>query len=192
MDIRDVVHGVIQIESHELPILDSPYFQRLRQIRQTGFAEHSFPGSTHNRYIHSLGALQTITLTFEAIFTQLKTRSPRTWLRFRALARFAAMLHDIGHGPLSHTTEFAMPQASLLKVPGHKKSSNRKATHEDFTLKILLDSELTPLLEKASSLFGFKPIHIASVTNPILIRRMTFSTKPWRAKKSISARFFIS
>ena len=162
MDIRDTVHGVIHIESHELPIIDSYVFQRLRQIKQTGFAEHSYPGATHNRYIHSLGALQTITDTFQSIFAKLKIKNEDAWLRFRALSRFAALLHDIGHGPLSHTTEFAMPEVSQLKVPGQKKTQNRKATHEDYTLKIILDSPLTPLLEKATKAFGFNPIHIAA------------------------------
>lgn len=160
MDIRDVVHGVIPIESHELPILDSYIFQRLRQIRQTGFAEHSYPGATHNRYSHSVGAIQSITDNFEAIFTKLKSRSPGAYWRFRALVRLSAMLHDIGHGPLSHTTEFAMPEVSKLDP---KVTSKRKATHEDYTLKILLNSPLTPLLDKAGKKFHFTAQHIASL-----------------------------
>ncbi|NDF14984.1 HD domain-containing protein, partial [bacterium] len=137
MDIRDVIHGVIPIDPHELPILESWLFQRLREIRQTGFAEHSYPGATHNRYIHSIGALHTITETFEAIFFGLKKRNFDAWKSFRALVRFTAALHDIGHGPLSHTTEFAMPDVSKL---GTHPGSKRKATHEDYTLKIILDS----------------------------------------------------
>ena len=162
MNIRDAIHGAIEIDQHELPIIDSYFFQRLREIKQTGFAEQSFPGATHNRYIHSLGATHTITQTFESIFSPSKLKLPAdAWKRFRALARLSAMLHDIGHGPLSHTTEFAMPEVSKLKVPGAKKS-NRKATHEDYTLKILLDSPLTPILEKATAPFGFTPVHIAA------------------------------
>jgi HD superfamily phosphohydrolase len=160
VDIRDVIHGVIQIESHELPILNSYIFQRLRQIKQTGFAEHSYPGATHNRYIHSLGALHTITETFESIFIKLKERSPEAWTRFRAAVRLSAMLHDIGHGPLSHTTEFAMPEITKLDP---KSNSKRKATHEDYTLKILIDSPLSPLLERAGKKFGFTPLHIAAL-----------------------------
>jgi HD superfamily phosphohydrolase len=160
MDIRDVIHGVIQIDSHELPVIESYLFQRLRQIRQTGFAEHSYPGATHNRYIHSLGALHTITETFDAIFEGLRKRNHSAWRRFRALSRFSALLHDIGHGPLSHTTEFAMPEISRL---GTGQTAKRKATHEDYTLKIILDSPLTPLLEKGGSAFGFTPRHIASL-----------------------------
>lgn len=163
INIRDAIHGAIEIEKHELPVIDSYFFQRLREIKQTGFAEQSFPGATHNRYIHSLGATQTITQTFESIFSPSKLKIPAdSFKRFRALARFSAMLHDIGHGPLSHTTEFAMPEVSKLKVPGAKKS-NRKASHEDYTLKILLDSPMTPVLEKAAAPFGFTPLHIAAV-----------------------------
>lgn len=162
INIRDAIHGAIEIEKHELPILDSYFFQRLREIRQTGFAEQSFPGATHTRYIHSLGATHTITQTFEAIFSPSKIRIPtEAYKRFRALARLSAMLHDIGHGPLSHTTEFAMPEVSKLKVPGAKKS-NRKASHEDYTLKILLDSPFTPILEKACATYGFTPAHVAA------------------------------
>ena len=159
MDIRDVIHGVILIEPHELPVLESFLFQRLRQIRQTGFAEHSYPGATHNRFIHSVGALHTATESFESIFDGLKRRFPETWKRYRAVVRLAALLHDVGHGPLSHTTEFAMPEVSKLDST---KNSRRKATHEDYTLKIILDSPLTPVLEKAGKSHGFSPTHIAS------------------------------
>jgi HD superfamily phosphohydrolase len=160
VDIRDVVHGVIPVDSHELPILDSFVFQRLRQIKQTGFAEQSYPGATHNRYSHSLGAMHTATEAFDSIFRVLETRSPQTFKRFRAVTRIAALLHDVGHGPLSHTTEVAMPPISLLDPQNH---SQRLATHEDYTLKIILDSPLTPLLEKAGNEFGFTPQHIASL-----------------------------
>ena len=160
MDIRDVVHGVIQIDSHELPVLDSFVFQRLRQIRQTGFAEHSYPGATHNRYTHSLGAMHTATEAFTTIFRSFESRYPSSFKRFRALVRLAALLHDVGHGPLSHTTEFAMPDISALDPTD---TSGRKATHEDYTLKIILDSPLTQVLEKAGETFGFKPIHIAGL-----------------------------
>ena len=160
MDIRDVVHGVIPIDPHEIPILDSFAFQRLRQIKQTGFAEQSYPGATHNRYSHSLGAMHTATEAFHSIFRILESRSPETFLRLRALVRLAALLHDVGHGPLSHTTEYAMPDVCFVDP---KNVSDRKATHEDYTLKIILDSPLTPILERAAALFGFEPIHIAGL-----------------------------
>ena len=170
MEIRDVVHGSIDVHSAELPILDSKYFQRLRQIKQLGFAENSFPSATHNRYIHSLGAMHTASKAFDTIFSgknipgafRLKNAEIE---RFKPLVRLAALLHDCGHGPLSHTTEFAMPDVRELKVPGIK-SKARKATHEDYTLKIILDSGLTPHLEKAGKTHGFGALHVAALIEP--------------------------
>ena len=56
MEIRDPIHGTLDIPTAEEQILDSRVFQRLRQIKQLGFSEFSFPGATHNRFLHSLGA----------------------------------------------------------------------------------------------------------------------------------------
>ncbi len=189
MEIRDVIHGSIVIERSELPIVDSKYFQRLRQIKQLGFAEYSFPSATHNRYAHSLGAMETATQAFETIFgfqkhqeskkkknsphnwaepcTQIASTHPNAYSRFRAVTRLAALLHDIGHGPLSHTTEFAMPPVNQLNVPGQPEE-DRIATHEDYTLKIILDSGLTPLLNDAGKNQGFNAWHVAALIQPEL------------------------
>lgn len=184
MEIRDVIHGSIGLDRRELPVLDSRHFQRLRQIKQLGFAEYSYPNATHNRYIHSLGALETATRAFDTIFgsaiksstrprqyaadrLNLADLAPSAFARLRAVTRLAALLHDIGHGPLSHTTEFAMPEARALQIPGGVIGrQNRQATHEDYTLKIILDSSLTPLLEKAGVEHGFSPRHVATLIEP--------------------------
>lgn len=167
MEIRDVIHGSILIDSPELAIIDSRYFQRLRQIKQLGFAENSFPSATHNRYIHSLGAMHTASRAFDTIFSGKLTDADHA--RLRAVARLAALLHDVGHGPLSHTSEIAMPDVRSLAVPGIKASkTSRKATHEDYTLKIILDSTLTPMLERAGATYGFKPVHIAALIEPAI------------------------
>jgi len=167
MEIRDVIHGSIALHSSELPILDSRYFQRLRQIKQLGFAENSFPSATHNRYIHSLGAMHTASAAFTRIFAGPVFKSSRKHegiSRFKPVVRLASLLHDIGHGPLSHTTEFAMPEVSKLKLPDWVPAgADRKATHEDYTLKIILDSGLTPFIEKAGKEFGFGPKHVAAL-----------------------------
>lgn len=176
MEIRDVIHGSIQVESHELSIIDSRYFQRLRQIKQLGFAEFSFPSATHNRYIHSLGAMSIASRAFEGIFQGPSARTLSTsrlpasaFSRFRGVVRLAALLHDIGHGPLSHTTEFAMPDVRELDVPGYSaKIKPRKATHEDYTLKLILDSGLTPIIQKAGAESGFGPEHVAALIDPEL------------------------
>ena len=173
MEIRDVVHGAIRIDTAELPIVDSRAFQRLRQIKQLGFAEYSFPSATHNRYIHSLGAMETATRAFDTIFPEqpigsAAPLSSAARARFRAVTRLAALLHDVGHGPLSHTTEFAMPDVRALEIPGIQATTrkSRRATHEDYTLKILLDSPLTPLLKGSGSQHGFDARHVATLIEP--------------------------
>lgn len=171
MEIRDVIHGSIQIDPSEMSIIDSRYFQRLRQIKQLGFAEFSFPSATHNRYIHSLGAMSTATRGFDSIFRQLSKHSSVSavsFQRFRRVTRLAALLHDVGHGPLSHTTEFAMPDVRRLQVPGLTvpKGRSRKATHEDYTLKLILDSGLSNVIEKTGADWGFTPRHVAALIDP--------------------------
>jgi HD superfamily phosphohydrolase len=167
MEIRDVVHGSIPVEQQELQIIDSRYFQRLRQIKQMGFSENSFPSATHSRYIHSLGAMHTASLALDSIFVGRTKLAPASFARLRAVTRLAALLHDVGHGPLSHTTEFAMPPVRELKLPlAGFDTKTRKANHEDYTLKILLDSGLTPHLANAGRSFGFTPQHVAALIDP--------------------------
>ncbi len=197
MEIRDVLHGSVTIEPHERAILDSRYFQRLRSIRQLGFAEYSYPSATHNRYVHSLGAMRVATQAFETIFGGPETMpaqsapdrlllgrtNPAAFARFRAVVRIASLLHDVGHGPLSHTTEFAMPEVRRLGLPEWTGFSNqdRKANHEDYTLKIILDSGLTKILARAGEGFGFKPRHIAGIIEPKLTMDDDFFLEPIEA-----------
>ncbi len=168
IEVRDGIHGSIPIHPHELPIIESRYFQRLRQIKQLGFSEYSFPNATHNRYTHSLGTMHITGQVWDAILGQ--TPFQISLARFRPLVRLAGLLHDVGHGPLSHTTEFAMPEVSDLDPTGKILTQRRdqKATHEDYTLKIILDSSLSPLIEKAglSQTSRFKPIHVAALIDP--------------------------
>lgn len=166
MEIRDVIHGSIDISRPERLILDSPFFQRLRNIKQLGFGENSFPGATHNRYIHSLGAMHLADVAFQNAFAvdrgaSFSTRYPEAFERFKSTLRAAAMLHDIGHGPLSHTTEFAMPPVKTLGLELPGTLTDRQANHEDYTLKILLQSSLTPVLKRALGYLGCEPMHIA-------------------------------
>ncbi len=175
MEIRDSVHGIIAVDPEETPIVESRYFQRLRQIKQLGFAENSFPGALHNRFTHSLGAMHTATQVFDRIFrpssrTQIPLIPSSTLERWRSVLRLAALLHDVGHGPLSHTTEFAMPEVRLLNLPPSVPILNptRKATHEDYTLKMILDSTLSPIMEKSGLARDFKPLHVAALIEPAI------------------------
>lgn len=143
LEIRDAIHGPIPVSTEELIIVDSPYVQRLRGIKQTGFAELTFPGATHNRYCHSLGAFHLAGRAFDHIFEGFDWKDSEERQRVRHLVRLAALLHDCGHGPLSHAIEQAMPAKAA--VLGH---GDGQASHEDYTEAILLRSSLSPLLNE--------------------------------------------
>jgi HD superfamily phosphohydrolase len=166
-EVRDVIHGPVELYPWEMAIVDSPAFQRLRNIKQLGFSEFAYPCAVHNRYVHSIGAGHLAGTAFQAIFRKHFFSAQEVYHHYYYLTRAAAFLHDIGHGPFSHASEGAMPPVSALKLPPEVvgKDTKRQASHEDYTLKILLDSSLTPVLEKAYGRFGITPWHIACMMN---------------------------
>ncbi|MCO5144384.1 MAG: HD domain-containing protein [Oligoflexia bacterium] len=167
IEVRDVIHGSIELYPWELAIIDSFAFQRLRNIKQLGFSEFAYPCAVHNRYVHSIGAAHLAGVSFRAIFKEYFFSNQETYHNFYYLTRAAALLHDIGHGPFSHAVEYAMPKVSTLQLPksAFPNLEDRKASHEDYTLKIILDSSLTKILEKEYGKFGITPTHIASAMN---------------------------
>lgn len=100
--INDPVHGFIKIP-HEIlfDVIEHPYFQRLRRISQTGLLNLIFPGATHTRFHHALGAMH---LMFTALET-LRLKGTEISKEEEKSAMLAILLHDIGHGPFSHALE---------------------------------------------------------------------------------------
>ena len=100
--INDPVHGFISIP-HEIlfDVIEHPYFQRLRRISQTGLLNLIFPGATHTRFHHALGAMH---LMFTALST-LKLKGVKISAEEEKAALLAILLHDVGHGPFSHALE---------------------------------------------------------------------------------------
>ncbi len=166
-EVRDVIHGPIELYPWEIAVIDSLAFQRLRNIKQLGFSEFAYPCAVHNRYIHSIGACHLAGTAFQSIFKNHFFSGQDVFHNYYYLARITALLHDIGHGPFSHAIEHAMPPVAELGLPPEVsgKDQKRQASHEDYTLKIILDSPLTPVLEKAFAKFGLTPWHIACVMN---------------------------
>lgn len=152
LEVRDPIHGAVPIAPIEQRVLDHALFQRLRHIRQLGFSDLSFPGATHTRYLHSIGAMHLAGQAFDNLFDGGPVPEPRR-SQLRAAVRCSALLHDVGHAPFSHASEFAMPMRSTLKLPdGITRGPDRQATHEDYTLAIVTNSTLTPVIEAATEL----------------------------------------
>ncbi|HCF59358.1 MAG TPA: phosphohydrolase [Myxococcales bacterium] len=167
MRIRDPIHGTIPVGDPEVPLLDSRFFQRLRNVRQLGFGELAFPGATHTRFAHSLGAMHVATRLFDTVFARASVPGPER-VRMRQAVRVAVLCHDIGHMPLSHASERIAPTRAALGLPGWLcEPSEGQADHEDFTARILLDSSFTPVLEGQLGPFGLSPAAIVSLVSGV-------------------------
>jgi len=107
---KDPIYGYIEIETDLVSdIIDTPSFQRLKDIRQTSYTP-LYPAAYHNRYIHSLGVYHLGRIAFQAISPQLVEKSKGTKLSeqigsIRRIFELACLLHDVGHAPFSHTGE---------------------------------------------------------------------------------------
>lgn len=161
--IRDPIHGSIPVTQDELPVVDSRIYQRLRGIKQLGFTDQAFPGATHTRYAHGLGAMEVATRMFDALFPLESGRLPAgERARFRQCLRLAVLLHDVGHPPASHASEPCMPTRRALGLDCFGPDElDRRATHEDYTVGLILASTLTPLLRQALDRVGATPEDLA-------------------------------
>ncbi|WP_265427110.1 HD domain-containing protein [Chryseobacterium sp. YIM B08800] len=138
--INDPVHGFIKIP-HEIlfDVIEHPYFQRLRRISQTGLLNLIFPGATHTRFHHAIGAMH---LMFTALET-LKQKGVAISVEEEKGAMLAILMHDIGHGPFSHALE------SMLMDDWH---------HENLSLLLMnrLNDEFDGQLSTAIEMFQGK------------------------------------
>ncbi len=102
---NDPVYGFVSVPyGLLLDLIDHPYFQRLRRIRQLGLTPYVYPGALHTRFHHALGALH---LTQQAIETLCGKDVSITPEESQAVC-VAILLHDIGHGPFSHALEHTL------------------------------------------------------------------------------------
>ena len=100
--INDPVHGFIKIPYEIIfDIMEHRCFQRLRRISQTGLLSLIFPGATHTRFHHAIGAMH---LMFNALEI-LKQKGVKISMEEEKGAMLAVLLHDVGHGPFSHALE---------------------------------------------------------------------------------------
>ena len=134
---NDPVYGFINIPTDLIfDLVEHPYFQRLRRIRQLGMAELVYPGALHTRFHHALGAMH---LMGQALQT-LRGKGHLIWDTEWEAAQVAILLHDIGHGPFSHVLE----KTILTDVP-----------HEYLSLQIMkeLNRQMGGRLDVAIQMF---------------------------------------
>jgi HD superfamily phosphohydrolase len=163
-EIRDPIHGPIAVLGPEVKVLDNPFVQRLRNIRQLGFAESTFPGATHSRYLHSVGAMHLAGKAFDAVMRAAPWLPPPERERLRAIVRLAALTHDLGHAPLSHSSERLFGPVRELGLPAVcRVDPERQASHEHYALRLLLDSDLADSIRQGFGSLAVEPEHVAAL-----------------------------
>jgi len=127
--INDPVYGFINIFDEIIfDLIEHPYFQRLRRIKQLGLTHFVYPGAMHTRFQHSLGSLHLMQSSIDII----RSKGHEITKEEALAAKIAILLHDIGHGPLSHTlediwiTNFSHEEFSLLFMNELNKEFNGK------------------------------------------------------------------
>ncbi|PZW50926.1 metal dependent phosphohydrolase [Humitalea rosea] len=141
--VRDPVHGLIvfraddRVDQLAWALLDTPEFQRLRRIRQLGVSEFVFPSATHTRFAHCIGVFHTARTLVRIIERELKAAGQEIDADRAEVAVIAALLHDLGHGPFSHTFE------------GVQKSRDVAKRHETWTAEVIRNpaGKIRPLLD---------------------------------------------
>lgn len=163
MEFRDPIHGAIELDPLETALVRDPWIQRLRTVGQMGFSPVAFPGATHSRFMHSLGVLHLAGVAFDRAYRDWKFEHPESRSVLRRCVRAAALCHDLGHPPYSHSMEFAMPAVSALGLRwGGASRSGRRATHEDYTLAILEHTSLGRCIDEGAP---FSAKHVAALIN---------------------------
>ncbi len=136
--VNDPVYGFINIPFEIIfDLIEHPYFQRLRRIKQLGLTNYVYPGANHTRFQHAIGAAHLMGLAIQ----NLRLKGLEITENEAEAALIAVLLHDIGHGPFSHTLE-----NSIIE----------KFNHEDISTIIIhkLNNEFNGRLSLALNIFN--------------------------------------
>ncbi|KAB5578926.1 hypothetical protein PHYPO_G00188100 [Pangasianodon hypophthalmus] len=140
-EINDPIHGHIELHPLLVQIIDTPQFQRLRNIKQLGGAYFVFPGASHNRFEHSIGVAYLAGCLIQA----LREKQPELGITERDIlcVQIAGLCHDLGHGPFSHLFD----RMFIPKVRPDLKWEHETASVKMFDHLVRVNN-LKPMMEK--------------------------------------------
>lgn len=165
---HDNLWGTNRYSWRELAIIDSPIFQRLRDIHQVGLAFQVYPSAHHMRFDHSLGVATIASRVFDAILTRHRGRirdiattlypavanRDETIAKFRQELRLAALLHDTGHSLFSHASERVFEDLSILKSAAAELqtiTAKAKGAGEALSFCLALTPSIKDLLDRSKN-----------------------------------------
>lgn len=152
--IADAVHGTVELTKVEAEIIGSRAYQRMRGVKHLGLASLAFPGADYSRFAHGIGTLHVTSLILDNIRINVEGALSDDQVR---LYRLAALLHDIGHYPFSHTFERALTDfyisENVIKPRGDPDNANPaelgRWLHEDLGSHVIHeDAEVAKILGK--------------------------------------------
>ncbi|XP_065325736.1 deoxynucleoside triphosphate triphosphohydrolase SAMHD1-like [Pelmatolapia mariae] len=158
---NDPIHGHIELHPLLVKIIDTPQFQRLRNIKQLGGGYFVFPGASHNRFEHSIGVGH---LAGE-LAKSLKLKQPELDISERDVlcVQIAGLCHDLGHGPFSHLFDGMFnPEAD----PEHKDWKHEDASLEMFDHLVVANS-LAQEMERYGLIFPTDLKFIEEMIKPL-------------------------
>ena len=165
--IFDNIHGYITLNRVETRILETMYYQRLRWIRQLGFSFYIYPGATHTRHAHALGVLHVmdrilrglgLATSDERLFDPKAVDETST---FHRTMRLAAMLHDVGTFPFSHSVEMAYINHWREQLKDHKPKYS--ANHETLGSHIILHTDFDGGITRILKEEGIDPVELSKI-----------------------------
>ena len=140
-EMRDPIHGFVKISKRERDLIDTKVFQRLRRIRQLAMAFLVYPGAVHTRFDHSIGVMH---IAGRICARLQELNSAKICDEDIDRVRLAALLHDVGHGPFSHVSEYLLDKYAPDKDGPER---IREKIHEKITVDIIqTDPEIHDLL----------------------------------------------
>ncbi|MEO1744194.1 MAG: HD domain-containing protein, partial [Cyanobacteria bacterium J06629_9] len=143
---HDPLHGAIMLDGRDpveallIRLIDTAAFQRLRRIRQLGPASFTFHGAESSRFTHSLGVMDVARRAFDRLSGIYAELQPH-----RAAVLVAALMHDVGHGPYSHTAEEVFG--------GHHEHWTQRILTEDGEVRSHLDTFSPDLLTALKQIY---------------------------------------
>lgn len=173
--IADPVHGTVSITELESKIIQAKSFQRLRNVKQLGLAYLVYPGADYSRFSHSIGACHLAGQVLDALDSKGELRNfwtPGEIIENRVLLRVAALLHDVGHYPFSHTMEHALKEHysnemitgnAIRTSMNHELVGKRLMEHDPEISKILKDAGIDS--KRLSAIFRKEEGTDAKLTN---------------------------
>ena len=147
--VYDSIHRFIHVDELETKVIESLPFQRLNYVHQLGMAFLVYPGGTHKRFEHSLGVMEVATKIYDQVtildpkredqlvLDKVPKVGTKEHIYWRSVVRMAAICHDMGHLPLSHSAE-----SKILGEGGH----------ESWTRRIILSDMLKPFWDELNEL----------------------------------------